>query len=623
MIYTLEVGKGVKVVKLIAFFLILATVAVFYDLQSYKNFNNPEAMDAAQVARNLARGKGFTTQSIAPLALHLVGEKLGAAARLGHAPQPDLNNPPVYPLVLAGLMKVLPFHYDMDLDFWFYQPEFLIALFNQALFFLTVWLVFRLTRKLFDEPAAWVTAIVLLGSDLLWRFSVSGLPTMLLMLIFTGLLWCLVKLEEGGREAERPAGWFVRWAVLTGLVTGLGALTRYSFGWLMLPALLFLALFMERRRGLVCGLSLLVFLVVVTPWLARNYSVSGTLFGLRGYVLQEGTMAFPAARLERSLTPDESKLEPHDYVFKFLVNLGDLARNDLPKLGGGSWVAAFFLPALFLPLRSQVLRRLRMFVVSSLLLLIVVEALGRTHLSTDSPGLNGENLLVLLTPAIFMFGVGMFYVVLSQRELPVPELGTLLTTIFTVIACGPMLLNFLPPPTIPISYPPYYPPWIQESARLFTPDELLMSDMPWAVAWYGDRSCVWTPMHVGNHLNNPPDTANSFYAVNDEQQTVSGLLLGPLTTNARSLKELLQGKDYDWLRFAADILMNRSLPNRFPLQNCRIRYLTAGMILLADRARWNEKTPSAPTPEELDTAHSQPLRPPMQRPFKSAKPFRR
>ena len=24
------------------------------------------------------------------------------------------------------------------------------------------------------------------------------------------------------------------------------------------------------------------------------------------------------------------------------------------------------------------------------------------------------------------------------------------------------------------------------------PDELMMSDVPWAVAWYGDHQCVWT-----------------------------------------------------------------------------------------------------------------------------------
>ncbi len=29
------------------------------------------------------------------------------------------------------------------------------------------------------------------------------------------------------------------------------------------------------------------------------------------------------------------------------------------------------------------------------------------------------------------------------------------------------------------------------------PDELMMSDMPWAVAWYGDRQCAWLTVNSG------------------------------------------------------------------------------------------------------------------------------
>jgi 4-amino-4-deoxy-L-arabinose transferase-like glycosyltransferase len=598
MIYTLEVGKGVRVVKLVAFFLLLAALTVAYDLHCFKDFGNAEAMQTAEVARNLARGQGFTTQCVQPFALHLVETKLGAAPKLGAEFQPNLVNPPLYPLLLAGLMKVLPFDYDVAPAFWIYQPEMLIALCNQALFFLAVWLSFRLARRLFDKAVAWVTAIVLLGTEVLWRFTVSGLPTLLSLVIFVGLLWCLVVLEEGGRAGNRSRGWFVRWALLTGLLLGLGALTRYACAWLALPALLFFALFLEQRRGWVCGVTLLAFLVVFTPWLARNYSVSGTLFGLRSYVLQQDTPRLADARLERSFNPDLSPIEPHDYLRKFLGNLGDEIRNDLPRLGGG-WVAAFFLPALFMTFRSPALNRLRWFILWSTVLLAVVQACGRTHLSNDSPLLNGENLLVLLTPAVFLFGVGIYYVLLAQRKFDIPELVTVFATIFVVVASLPLIFAFLPPRGYPIMYPPYYAPWIQESARLFRTNEVLVSDAPWAVAWYGDRQCVWTPLHVGDVTKSPPVTAESFYTINDERKVVSGVLLTPLTTNARFLKEILQGNDYyAWSRFAVEVLLHSKLPDKFPLRYCRKRYLLVGMVILADRERWNEAEPSAPNPEE-------------------------
>jgi len=163
-------------------------------------------MDTAQLARNIADGKGYTTSFIRPLSLYLVqrnteARQAGAPVRAGadfaqiQAPHPDLANPPVYPVMLAGLMKVLPFHFDVETmkKFWSdggrfqrYQPEFLIAVFNEILLLVVMALTFLLARKLFDPAAAWLSALLVLGCALLWRFSVSGLSTLLLMVIFLG-----------------------------------------------------------------------------------------------------------------------------------------------------------------------------------------------------------------------------------------------------------------------------------------------------------------------------------------------------------------------------------------------------------------------------------------------------
>ena len=76
-------------------------------------------MDAAQLGRNIAMGSGYTTECIRPLSIflikgknHVAGDKDPARLNGNH---PDISNPPVYPVVLAGLMKVLPFHYDTSL----------------------------------------------------------------------------------------------------------------------------------------------------------------------------------------------------------------------------------------------------------------------------------------------------------------------------------------------------------------------------------------------------------------------------------------------------------------------------------------------------------------------------
>ena len=66
-IHMLEEGAGSRVLRTITVILAVVATAVFYDVHAYRNFATQEAMDSAQVARNLADGKGFTTLFILSL----------------------------------------------------------------------------------------------------------------------------------------------------------------------------------------------------------------------------------------------------------------------------------------------------------------------------------------------------------------------------------------------------------------------------------------------------------------------------------------------------------------------------------------------------------------------------
>src|SRR5436853_1799147 len=118
-IHRFEVGEGTRTVRLVLVILALLALTAVYDLREYRNFSTAEAMDTAQLARNIAEGEGYTTLFIRPLSLSLVEQRQVeqkrrtndfALLKSGH---PDLANPPVYPLILAGLMKVLPFDYQI------------------------------------------------------------------------------------------------------------------------------------------------------------------------------------------------------------------------------------------------------------------------------------------------------------------------------------------------------------------------------------------------------------------------------------------------------------------------------------------------------------------------------
>lgn len=590
-IHWLEVGSGARQLRILVGCLLIVAVTAWYDLYQVRNFNAPEAMEAAQLARNLARGEGFTTQVVRPLTIQLVEDRLGVEARLGRQPHPDLVNPPLYPLVLAAWMKLVPFNYEIEGYFWRYSPEVWITLFNQLMYLVLCWQVWRLARRLLDTEVAWVLVAVLIASEYLWRFSASGLPTMLAMVLFVALLETLSRLESRHRQGHHRLRHFLPGAALAGLFLGLLVLTRYGLLVLVGPVALFYFFFLGRRAWPALGVTTAVAAAVVTPWLVRNYQLSGTLFGVRSYALYQETLRFPQGRLERTFRPELETVGLLDLTRKASEGLRQIAGDDLLRLGG-SWVGAFFLVGLLAQYGNAGLNRMRVFLVLCLPALALTQALGRTHLSVLNPGFTAENLLAVLTPGVCLVGVAFFFWLVRRLELPYPEFRHVLSTLLVLGTALPLAVRVLPPRVIPITYPPYYPPYLREAAQFLKPTELLMSDAPWATAWYGERLSVWTPM----------DAQASFYEINDRHKAVSALLLTPLTTDAQFRRHILQSRDHDWSRLVLEVLFRNNVPPGFPVRHAWKRG-TPDHLFMADRARWLER------PAEHDESESAGLPP--------------
>ena len=132
----------------------------------------------------------------------------------------------------------------------------------------------------------------------------SGLSTLLLVVIFLGLTWLLLKIEEAAREPQPRANRLLGLAVAAGVLTGVGALTRYAFGWAIIPVVVFLVLFSGPKKVLHALAALGAFALVLAPWVVRNFAVSGTPFGTAGFAAAEATLLFPQFQLERSIHPD-------------------------------------------------------------------------------------------------------------------------------------------------------------------------------------------------------------------------------------------------------------------------------------------------------------------------------
>jgi hypothetical protein len=281
MIVDLEGHLGAILLKaasvLIGFFLL----AVWFNIQRNHGFSNQEAMEAAQLGRRLATGQGYTTECVRPAVIGMLQRaNPDNATNVLKQPTPDLSIAPGYPVILAALMKALPFEWTADpARLWTFQPETVIDCFNELLLLASAVLLFRMAKRLFDSGVAWVSAVVFVGGEIYWRFCLSGLSTIWLTLIFLTLARCLMALEERERAEESPArkGPLIL-AALAGALVGIGGLTRYSFAWLLVPTLLFFGVFFKRRFQL-CALALGACLVVMAPWIGRNLALSQTPFG--------------------------------------------------------------------------------------------------------------------------------------------------------------------------------------------------------------------------------------------------------------------------------------------------------------------------------------------------------
>ncbi len=594
-IHALEVGAGARYLRIAAIFLGIVTVSVAYNLREFKNLHSEEAMDAAQVARNLAEGRGFTTRCIRPLSMGvLIQHREDRSPQIRGTEHPDLANPPLYPLVLAGFMKIPGlFNHEIasqkESVFRRHQPDFVIAFINQGFFLLAVILTWRLARRLFDDRVALLTALALVGCDLLWQFSTSGLPTMLALTLFTALLNVLCDIDAGSRR-EPPVGRVpvLVLAILAGLLTGGLLLTRYALGVLVVPVLIFLATGVKGRRMLPTLLAAVTFVAVISPWLVRNWQVCGNPFGIAAYSIVQETATFSDNWLDRVLEPDVSKVSPDEVLRKFFIGASAMVREELPQLGG-SWLSAFFLVGFLIPFVDAARSRMRWFTLGALICVAVGQILSRTHLSLDTPRINSENLIVLLTPLVFMFGMALVALLIFSLDVTAEVWRTFALAAVIVISWIPLALAFGPPRNSPIAYPPYYPPTIQRVAQWFEPAELVMTDMPWAVAWYGNRPAVL--------LAASPD--KEYLDISDWHKTVSGLYLTRITLDERFLSGwVLNARK--WGRFVIEILTRGEVPKGFPLRQAP-SFLTTfpDHILLADRNRWQESLPIAP-PKGLD-----------------------
>ena len=84
-----------------------------------------------------------------------------------------------------------------------YVGDKMIALMSIVLFFASVAVLFLIARRLFDQQLALLSCALVLVCDMFWQYSLSGLPQMLLLLLFNLTIYAFVRAVEENAAADR------------------------------------------------------------------------------------------------------------------------------------------------------------------------------------------------------------------------------------------------------------------------------------------------------------------------------------------------------------------------------------------------------------------------------------
>jgi len=559
-VHSIEQGKFAPVLRALAGVVVLITVALLYLFVQFTGFDSPTAMDQGQISRALASGEGFSTKYIRPLALWQLNR---AEKAIPAGDFPDFLKPPLSPLVNTIPLLMAKAHWTMTPKDIVYAGDRAIAIFSVLLFLAAVVVAYFVARRLFDAQLAFIACLLVLVTDMLWKFSLSGLPQMLLLLLLMVTSWAIVKAMDEQEEAPQAPP-LKKWLLQAGIgaLFGLMTLSHWLACWFFFGYLFFAFFYFKPRILPLAAVG--AFVLVLIPWIVRTYGVSGHPFGIALFPLGQDMT------LVRSLDPDFSDLF---YGFKMKVRLGivDQMGGLFGYLGLNLAALAFF-GALFHPFKRFTAARFRW----CILAMWVAAVLGMAAYGPLTGAVSDLQLHAVFIPLMAIYGLA-FLLVLWNRLGFTHSLSRLAFHVVIVfLAAIPMLLTLFAGQGQSINWPPYIPPYIAILGDWYEPKEALCSDMPWAVAWYANRKCLLLP--------DSPKTMVEISDYNVIGAPISGLYMTPITGNAQFLDQLAFGIYKQW---AGLILRQPQTLRGFPLRAALPLPVDGKVILYSDRDRWS------------------------------------
>ncbi|NJK90968.1 MAG: glycosyltransferase family 39 protein [Blastochloris sp.] len=420
-----------------------------------------------------------------------------------------------------------------------------------------VWMI-----RAFDDRVALLASLLIVVTDLVWQFAISGLNVPLLLLLVSGMgaAW-----NEALRAEEDEADvWALVWIGVAAVLGALAFLTRYSM--MAFPlALMFGAAFSFRQRIPALVITVLVPLLIAAPWLLRNMQLTGNPFGFAWV----GIYAFDSVLWRTFGEHPAAYMGLKQLVKAVVFGLG----NQLENMGyffGGFLLPGVFFASLLHTFRNSATQMSRWVWLIAAVLLVLFNA---SVIKQADPQVFLElNGLIVLIPILAAYSAAFLYTLMDRLKLPSNILQIPLVVLIVGLQLIPLGIKVVQKTPPRFAYPPYFPPVLFFIKDWLEPTELKSADIPWATAWYCDRVSLWIPHRK-----------KDFYELNDFKFRISAMLFTPETSNRKMLTQIQMGEYAEWA----------PLIKRTKLEDLPLPFVTAlppnpeqDYLYFSDRVRW-------------------------------------
>ena len=523
---TSSIDTGV-LIRRSMFLLVLIALTLGNLFILFKGLSSPQAMDQAQIAREIARGNGFSTKFIRPVAYHQAQKTAnGAIPFTGFE---DTYHSPLNPLINAAVLKLIGGDeagaWQMGPNEWVYSLDRVIAVVSTLFFLVSIGVTYLLVSRIFDPKIAGVTAILMLFCQVFWDFALSGLPQMLMLMLFSCGIYFVYRAVESateGRVAMTPA-------IVAGVFFTLMALAHWMTVWIALGYIIFAAVAFRPRGVVALAVFGLIVVAAIGP-IMRNQRITGTPFGTAYLTLYNGLGNGSEDSVMRIEDLDAEPLRIEGLIGKVLRTTL-LQTTDIIPLLAGIVVAPLFFLALLHPFKRRSIANFRW----AILLMWITTAFGLAFFGVSTKKLDPNQLHLLFAPIMTAYGLAFISILWSRLDFvaSTPMLRNVHHIVIVTVCAVPMILSL--PTDVKVGlllrdkggapqWPPYYAQGLNSATAgvrgWVAEDNLVFSDQPWAVAWYADRMSIWLPP-TREGFNKLEETAATL------QTPAAGILISP------------------------------------------------------------------------------------------------